>query len=312
MTKKITPGLGKGLGALLPSIEFSKDRGFNITPQEEEELKGGSFAVVDIARIHTNPYQPRQDFNETALEDLKKSIEEHGIIQPITVRLDINGYELIAGERRLRASIAAGLEKMPVFILDVNDKDTLVMALIENVQREDLNPVEVAYGYKQLIDEYSLSQEEVAVKVGKKRSTIANSLRILKLPEKVHESLRNRTISMGHARALLGLPGEEQILEVWSEILEKGISVRQTESIVKEIESKGRRASGKKNNKSQKEIISKETKLTLEHSEDKLRHLFGTEVRIKAKTEESGKIEFDFFSKDDFERLLDMFSKIQD
>ncbi len=312
MTKKITPGLGKGLGALLPSIEFSKDRGFNITPQEEEDLKGGSFAVVDIARIHTNPYQPRQDFNETALDDLKKSIEEHGIIQPITVRLDINGYELIAGERRLRASIAAGLEKMPVFILDVNDKDTLVMALIENVQREDLNPVEVAYGYKQLIDEYSLSQEEVAVKVGKKRSTIANSLRILKLPEKVHESLRNRTISMGHARALLGLPGEGHILEVWSEILEKGISVRQTESIVKEIESKGRRASGKKNNKPQKEIISRETKLTLEHSEDKLRHLFGTEVRIKAKTEESGRIEFDFFSKDDFERLLDLFSKIQD
>ncbi len=312
MTKKITQGLGKGLGALLPSIEFSKEKGFNITPQEEEGHQGGSFAVVDISRIHQNPYQPRQDFDEIALDDLRKSIEEHGIIQPITVRRDINGYELIAGERRLRASIAAGLEEMPVFILDVNDSDTLIIALIENVQREDLNPVEIAYGYKQLIEEYSLSQEEVAAKVGKKRSTVANFLRLLRLPDKVHESLRNRDLSMGHARALLGISDERQILQLWAEVLDKGMSVRETETIVKEIESKGLTASDKKKDKRRKEIISKETKLNLEHSEDKLRQLYGTEVRIKAKTEESGSIEFDFFSKDDFGRLLDLFSKIND
>ncbi len=306
--KKIKPGLGKGLGALIPNVRFSKDKGFDIS--EEEIPEGGSFGLIEISKVTKNPYQPRHDFEEEALEDLKKSILEHGVIQPVTLRRVIGGFELIAGERRLRASKEAGLEKIPAYILDIESSvEMLEIALIENVQREDLNPVEIAYGYQTLIEECKLTQEEVAVKVGKDRSTIANFLRLLKLPEKVHESLRKKLITMGHARTLITLNEHSKILAVWKEILDKSLSVRATEELVRNIQDRAFKANPKK---SKKEIINEKVRIALDHTEDNLRQVFGTEVRIKPKTPESGLVEFEFYSKEDLDRLLELFYKARE
>ena len=314
--KKIQQGLGKGLGALLPSIEF-REKGFKVAPQEEEE-KSGSMIMVDVSKVHTNPYQPRKEFERQALEDLKNSIMEHGVIQAITVRRDLNGYELIAGERRLRASIELGIKNIPAYVMDIDSGvDSLVIALIENVQREDLNPIETAHGFQRLIEECGLTQEEVAQKVGKERPTITNFLRLLKLPEKIQESLRKKELKMGHARALLGLNDNKKMILVWNEIINNGLSVRNSEKMVKDI------VSGKKlvvpespvikKKKSKKDNgIDPQLQVILEDTEDKLRHIFGTNVKIKIKSEESGHFELEFYSKDDFERIIDLFSIIDD
>lgn len=294
--------LGKGLGALLSDVEFSTGEGFNITSKENESVSE-NMPQINIKTIRINPYQPRKDFDEEALKDLANSIREHGVIQPITVRKVIGGYELITGERRLRASKLAKLKTIPAYILtDITDEDMLVYAIIENVQREELNPVEVAYGYKQLIDECRLTQEEVAKKVGKDRSTVTNMLRLLKLPDKVHEGLRKNSISMGHARALLGLEDKKStLIEAYNTIIDKKLSVRATEKLVNRL--KVAKIVKTKND------ISEQVRLVLADIEDQLRQLFGTEVKIKAKSEESGTITFEFYSKDDFERLNEMFRK---
>jgi ParB family chromosome partitioning protein len=249
------------------------------------------------------------------LDDLKHSILEHGIIQPITVRRVITGYELIAGERRLRASISAGLEKIPAFIIDIETGiEMLEIAIIENVQRENLNPIEVASGYQRLIEECSLTQEQVANKVGKDRTSIANFLRLLRLPDKIQESLRQRSITMGHARALLGVTDKELIVKVWEHLLEKSLSVRAVEQIVKDIEL-GKDPLGLDQSKQKKDkvkpnkpTIEEQTRILLNDSENTLRHIYGTNVKINTKTMESGTFEFEFYSKDDFERLFDIFS----
>ncbi|MBI5325834.1 MAG: ParB/RepB/Spo0J family partition protein [Ignavibacteriae bacterium] len=312
-----TTGLGKGLGALLPSIEYT-DKGFKIAEEEQEERQG-NFVMVEIAKINYNPYQPRKDFEKESLEGLKNSILEHGLLNPITVRRSVNGFELIAGERRLRAMIAGGMQKVPAIVLDVDEStDSIILALIENVQREDLNPIETAYGYKTLMDECNLTQEEVATKVGKDRSTITNFLRLIRLPDEIQESIRKKELSMGHARALLGLSNPKKMLLVWKQILEKGLSVRDTENMVRDVES-GKLAIGKDGiaagegakDTDKKPKVSPEVSLILREQEDKLRHLFGTEVKIHTKTKESGSIEFDFYSSGDFERLIELFTSIE-
>lgn len=321
-SKKIKPGLGKGLEALLPSIEY-REKGFKVRDEDGERKESrvsGTMASIDVNKIHHNPYQPRHDFDEKALEDLKNSIIEHGVIQPVTVRRDIRGYELISGERRLRATISAGFEKIPAYVLDIDSGvESLELALIENIQREDLNPIEVANGYQRLIEECNLKQEEVAAKVGKDRSTVTNFLRLLRLPEKIQDSLRRKETSMGHARSLLGLSSQKRMLLVWQEVQEAGLSVRQTEKLVKDIESglldieeNGKVRKKKKQPKADpKDKISAEIAAVLEETEDKLRHLFGTQVKINPKSEESGVIEMEFYSKDDLERILDMFEMIR-
>ncbi|MDQ1267352.1 MAG: ParB protein [Bacteroidota bacterium] len=312
--KKIITGLGKGLGALLPSIEF-RDKGFKVGGVDEDFE--GNIPMIEVSKISHNPYQPRHDFNPEALEGLKKSIQEHGVIQPITVRRAIGGYELISGERRLRASIAAGLHKMPAYILDIDHGvEMLELALIENVQREDLNPIETANGYQRLIEECKLTQESVALKIGKDRSTITNFLRLLKLPEKIQESLRSREISMGHARALLALGDTESILKAFNEVIENSLSVRATEKLVKDIESgrTGTQLSVKKSSdsvKNGKAALDAETQIILNDMENQLRLLYGTKVKITPKSRESGNIEFEFYSKDDLERLIELFSTIE-
>jgi ParB family transcriptional regulator, chromosome partitioning protein len=227
--------LGKGLDALLPT-------GFNVNPQQEslqtdDGRSVGVIAMVDVRRVRPNPMQPRQDFDPTALEDLKKSIKEKGVIQPITVRRTDDGYEIIAGERRVRASTELGLEKIPAYILDVEtDAEMLELALIENVQRENLNPIEVALGYKRLMEECRLTQEEVSKKVGKDRTTITNFMRLLRLPREIQQSLRAKTLSMGHARAILALSDVEKQHEVFVRVRAQELSVRRTEEIVKKVE----------------------------------------------------------------------------
>jgi ParB family chromosome partitioning protein len=316
MTKtKKTTGLGKGLGALLPSIEFS-DKGFKFTPSEDAPEQTGSIALVDITKVEQNPYQPRKDFDDQALEELKNSILEHGVIQPITVRVSPTGYELISGERRLRASTLAGMTKIPAYIIDVaTGVEMLELALIENVQRENLNPIEVANGYQRLIEECGLTQEQVSVKVGKERSTVTNFLRLLRLPESIQESLRNREISMGHARAILALSDYKKMIIAWREVMEHGLSVRATETLVKDVElGKFRNGDSQKLTKKslKKEekppVVSADIAAILEGHEKQLRHAFGTQVKINPKDLNSGTIEFEFYTPDDLDRLLDLFN----
>ena len=313
-----TTGLGKGLGALLPSIEYS-DKGFKLVEEEKEERQG-NFVLVEIAKINYNPYQPRKDFDKDSLEGLKSSILEHGLLNPITVRRSVNGYELIAGERRRRAMLSANIEKVPAIVLDVDQStDSIVLALIENVQREDLNPIETAYGYKSLMDECQLTQEEVASKVGKDRSTITNFLRLIRLPEDIQESIRKKELSMGHARALLGLTNPKRMTLVWKQVLDKGLSVRDTENLVRDVESgkitigKDGIGAGTEPKETAKKLkISDEMAIILREHEDRLRHLFGTEVKIHTKTKESGSFEFEFYSNNDFDRLLELFTSLEE
>jgi ParB family chromosome partitioning protein len=226
--------LGKGLDALLPS-SFSIEPPDSARPDDGQSV--GVIAMIEVRRVRPNPMQPRQDFDREALEDLKKSIREKGVIQPITVRRADDGYEIIAGERRVRASGEVGLETIPAYILDIEtDADMLELALIENVQRENLNPIEVALGYKRLMDECRLTQEEVSKKVGKDRTTITNFLRLLRLPDEIQRALRAKTLSMGHARAILAVSDEAKQRAVFEQVRAQEFSVRKTEELVKKIE----------------------------------------------------------------------------
>lgn len=235
MATKRPVSLGKGLDALLPS-SFSIEPPKN-PPKADDGKSVGVIAMVEVPRVRPNPMQPRQDFDREALDDLKKSIKEKGVIQPITVRRTEDGYEIIAGERRVRASTELGLENIPAYILDIEtDAEMLELALIENVQRENLNPIEVALGYKRLMEECSLTQEEVAKKVGKDRTTITNFMRLLRLPSEIQHSLRAKTLSMGHARAILAITDESKQQEVFRIVKSGDVSVRKTEELVKKVE----------------------------------------------------------------------------
>lgn len=314
MTKstKMKTGLGKGLGALIPSVEFSADRGFTVSKDESNENSINILSIIEVSKIRANPYQPRQDFDENALEDLKKSILKHGLITPITVRRSINGYELISGERRLRAHQLGEIETIPAYVLEVNTPiEMLELAMIENIQREDLNPIETAHGYKRLIEEFNYTQEQVAERVGKERSTVTNFLRLLKLPENLQEALRAREISMGHARALLALSDVAKMIWAGNEIISKKLSVRDTESLVKQIETGAQAQNSKAKVNSKKDIISAEVKAVLDEKADNLRKSFGTQVRITPRSKESGTIEFEFYSANDLERLFELFEIIE-
>jgi len=288
-----TKRLGRGLSALIPDVSAERD--------SDNNVKTGSTQEIEIFRIAVNPFQPRTNFDPQALQELKQSISENGLVTPVTVRPYNGAYQLIAGERRFRAAQELGYERIPAYIRDVHDdRQMMEMALIENVQRENLNPIEEAFGYQRLIEECTLTQEVVAQKVGKDRVTIANSLRLLKLPEAVQESLRKSELSAGHARALLGLPDREQQVELWKTILKNGLSVRQVEKLVQ-------RASKPKN--AAKKKISPTAPYAVREAEDKLRRIFGTQVKILLQGK-GGKIELEFYSDNDLERLLELMQKI--
>jgi len=283
--------LGKGLGALIPDQEPE-----NTTSVDNTE----NLIQVKVSKVKPNPYQPRVKFGERALSELKDSIKEKGIIQPITVRRKNSHFELIAGERRLRAAIEVGFENIPAYVMEVESKEEMLeLAIIENVQRERLDPIEQASAYQRLIDECSLTQDEVARKIGKDRSTITNILRLLRLPGPIQESVANGEISVGHARTLLSLESKENQIELWKKLLKNEYSVRKLEKIVKELDEI----------KKVKSIASKRKSVHVVKIEDKLRNLFGTKVTVRSKNE-GGSIEIEFYSPEDLSRLLEIFDHI--
>ncbi len=288
-------GLGRGLGALMPIVDMS-NRG--------EEQLSNIIAEINVSEIRVNRFQPRQDFDEKKLDELKQSIEKHGLITPISVRRVASGYELISGERRYRAVQMLKLQKIFAFILDVDsDVEMLEKAIIENIQREDLNPIEEANAYNRLIEECKLTQEQVAEVVGKDRSTITNMLRLLKLPVTIQDFVRDKVLTMGHARALLSLESYEDMIVTAQNVIEKQFSVRDTEKLVKRLIEKHDTTFKPTN------TISTSTKTILNDAASKLMHIMGTQVKIVPKTEEVGKIEIEYYSVEDFQRIIELIDK---
>ncbi|MBC8043373.1 MAG: ParB/RepB/Spo0J family partition protein [Rhizobacter sp.] len=305
--------LGKGLKALLPDessdyvhkqSKANGSRGYEFRDVQAGDI--GTIGNIPIARITPNPFQPREDFNREALEELKKSIVEKGVIQPITVRKKGSGYELISGERRLRATTEAGFKEIPAYVLDVKtDREMLELALIENIQRERLNPVEIALGYQRLITECKLTQEEVADKVSKDRTTVTNFLRLLKLPQQIQESLRQGEISMGHARALINLEATKDQTAIWSQIVENRLSVRQVETMVQKAAKKQAKAA------KHKPLVAKEGEpksVDVLQIENWLRDKLATKIKLTHTKKGNGQITIDYYSVDDLERILDALS----
>lgn len=335
---KMKNALGKGLGALIPSQVAAKPLGVSDVIEQDDGRSVGIIALIDITQIRPNPLQPREDFDPQALDDLKKSIKEKGVIQPITVRRAEYGYEIIAGERRVRASMELGSVKIPAYILDVaTDAEMLELALIENVQREHLNPVEIALGYQRLIDECNLTQEEVSQKVGKDRTTVTNFLRLLRLPYDIQQALRQKKISMGHARAMLALPDEDEQMAVFHRVTAEDLSVRRTEELIKKVVSGMPVNIPLANVKAQQPesrytgaptaimpervdthvpeslAAANDTQFTstLDEIESRLQQLLATQVHLRVKKEGSGSLEIKFFSPEELERLLDLFAIIE-
>lgn len=309
---KIKPGLGRGLDALISPNFHNSNNNSNITvPAGELKPDDGEsidlLAKVPTAAISPNPYQPRTEFDPSALDELKKSILANGLIQPITVRRKSPGdFELISGERRLRACRDIGFKEIPAYIIKVETKEAmLALALIENIQREKLNAIEIAVAYKRLMDECNLSQEEIADQVGKDRTTVTNTIRLLKLPKEVQTYLIQDKISAGHARALINLPNAAMQLELLNKIVNDNLSVRKVEGLVKKYLSED--APVKKsvpNNPVTLQVISQRD------LEDKLRRLFGTKVVCRQKNDGTGEIIIEFYSNDELERLYEMFEII--
>lgn len=273
-------GLGKGLDAFFSNVEAGKEE----TIQE-----------INITECRPNPYQPRKIFDKEAIEELSQSILEHGILQPLIVRKSIKGYEIVVGERRYRAAKAAKLKKVPVVIRELTEQQMMELAVLENLQREDLTPIEEAVAYQLLMEKLKITQEELAKRLGKSRPHIANHVRLLSLPAKIQEFISDGKISMGHGRALLGLRKKESIPVVVDKILKEGLNVRQLELLIQQLNESVPRETKKP---VQKDIFIKE-------QESSLRERFGTTVHIK-QSKNKGKIEIEFFSKDDLDRILEM------
>lgn len=295
-TKK--QALGRGLSALL------KDPDNDIQSAEDKNADKvvGSIVELDMESIEVNPFQPRTSFNEDSLRELAVSIKELGVIQPITVRkLGYDKYQLVSGERRYRASSLARLKTIPAYIRIANDNESLEMALVENIQRQDLDPIEIALSYQRLIDEINLTQEKLSDRIGKNRSTIANYLRLLKLDPIIQTGMRDGFLSMGHGRALINIDDQNRQLEIYEKIIADSLSVRQTEKLVQDIASpNGKKAMGKK-----AIPVSKEIKSGVKSFSDYLE----TKVSVKMTQKGKGKLIIPFTSKSDFERLKKLIQK---
>ena len=290
--------LGKGLSALLENPETDITTNSDIG---SSSAIAGAVANIAIDKIEANPFQPRSNFDEDALRELSESIKEQGIIQPVTVRkLGYDKYQLISGERRYKASQMAGLKFIPAFIRIANDQAMLEMALVENIQRENLNAIEIAISYKRLIDECSITQDELCIRVGKNRTTVANYLRLLKLPPEIQIGIRDDRISMGHARAIVNVNDVVMQLKIFNDIVTNELSVRKVEEIARNV-SDAKKKGGKK--ATNKENMNFEYK----RIQDKLCSKFETKVEFKRDGKGNGKIVIPFYNDDDLERLLDLF-----
>ncbi len=292
MSKEKKPALGKGLSALLQSAET------DITSKSSKEKSAilGSVAEIPLEQIEVNPFQPRAHFDKEALAELALSIKELGVVQPITVRkLGYGKYQLISGERRFRASQMADLKVIPAFIRVANDQEMLEMALVENIQRENLDAIEIALSYQRLIDECHLTQEELSKRVGKKRSTVANYMRLLKLSPEIQAAIRNGQLSMGHARALITVPDTKKQLQYFRLIVAKGLSVRQTEELVK----------GNTTRKPKKNTV-QPLSFTQQKIKDDLSQMLQAPVKIQKSTGGKGKIIIEYLSDEQLERIAEI------
>lgn len=302
MPGKGKKGLGRGLGALIPEAPSSDseenfDISFEINGENISEEDKKNILNIKIIDIEPNRDQPRKKFDKEKLEALSRSIQEHGLVQPILVKPNENGtYMIIAGERRWRASKMAGLKEIPCIVRDMEEAQIMELALVENLQREDLNPIEEAEGYKKLIDNFNLTQEEIGERVGKSRSAVANSLRLNNLSDKIKELVIEEKLTQGHARALLGVDSAEDQYKIASKILAQGLNVRQTENLVAEYARPKR-----------KPVVKKSNPMTENYFKEVANDLgskYGTKVKITERSANKGKIEFEYYSKDDFERIL--------
>ena len=304
MSKDRKFGLGRGLEALLsdtPNIAREQQQRNNhssITDNPTAAL--GSISHIKVNQIEVNPYQPRFEFSEDALKELSESIKLQGLIQPITVRqMGHNVYQLISGERRLRASKMAGMAEIPAYIRTADDQQMLEMALIENIQRENLNAIEVALSFQRMIDECAINQEELGERVSKNRSTITNYLRLLKLPPTIQAAIRDNKITMGHARALINISDPSTQLYIYQEILDKDLSVRKVEDIVRSMKQSGIKPSSK-------EKKSESISFQYQKIQDDLSSKFATRIKMKVQDGGKGSIEIPFLSDDDLNRILEL------
>lgn len=288
--------LGKGIAALLGNIEAEVNKSPEAAAEVVRELSHTT-AMIPLAHIEVNPWQPRYDFDENALAELSESIKIHGLIQPITVRrMAANQYQLVSGERRLRASKLAELTEIPAYVRIANDQEMLEMALVENIQREELNPIEVAATYQRLIDECNLSHEKLAIRIAKNRSTVTNMLRLLKLPPAIKQSIKDRKVSTGHAKVLAGVEDLAFQLALHQRILKDRLSVREVEEIVQNY------AESKSKAKKKTPSVSADIKPVV----DNLSAFFGSKIQFKRKPNGTGQIVVNFKSDDDLNRILDL------
>ncbi len=274
-------GLGKGLGAFFSNLE-----------DENEEV----IQELSLNELRPNPYQPRKNFDQESIDELRSSIEEHGILQPLVVRKSIKGYEIVVGERRFRAAKDAKLETVPAVVRELSDQQMMEMAILENLQREDLNPIEEALAYQTLMEKLSITQEEVAKRLGKSRPHIANHIRLLSLPPAIQELISSGKISMGHGRALLGLRQKAKLPALVEKVVKENLNVRQLEKLIQQLNENVPRETKKPEKK--KDIF-------IAERESSLREKFGTTVNIK-QSKNKGKIEIEFFSSEDLERILEL------
>jgi ParB family transcriptional regulator, chromosome partitioning protein len=288
--------LGKGIRSLLQSIDADLKTNTGLLKQDIVE-KSTSSNFVPIEQIEVNPKQPRQDFDEASLQELATSIKTHGIIQPLTVAKIAGGrYRLIAGERRIRASKLAGLKEIPVYVRDVNDQELLELALLENLQRQDLNAIEIGLSYRRLMEECDLTQEQVAERMGKERSTVTNYIRLLKLPPTIVVAVRNGNLSMGHARALINVDSVDKQLYVFHKIMDEGLSVRQTENLVRTLY---------KRDAPVKKAVKTELPSSFKKIEDNLASHFNTRVKMQHNKKGHGQISFEYYSIEELNSILE-------
>jgi ParB family chromosome partitioning protein len=295
-------GLGKGLDSLI----VSKPEVVKATEEKKNE-KAVEGVLVNINKVEPNREQPRKNFDEDALVELSESIKQFGVLQPLLVQDKKDYYEIIAGERRWRAAKLAGVKEVPVIIKELTDQEVVEIALIENIQREDLNPIEEAFAYKRLLTEFNLKQDEVAERVSKSRTAVTNSMRLLKLNEKVQQMVIDDMISTGHARALLGIEDLEKQYVTAQKIFDEKLSVRETEKLVKKMQQE------KKNPASTEKEETPDAKMEVifHDLEESMKSILGTKVSINQKDAQKGKIEIDYYSMDELDRIIDMLRTIQ-
>lgn len=299
-------GLGKGLDSLIPSktsVERESESVENSSDVPENAYKDA--VMVDIQKVEPNREQPRKTFNEDALLELSESIKQFGVLQPLLVQDKQDYYEIIAGERRWRAAKMAKVKEIPVVIKNLSEQEIVEISLIENIQREDLNPIEEALAYKRLLEEFNLKQDEVAERVSKSRTAVTNSMRLLKLSQEVQQMLIDDMLSNGHARALLAIEDWEKQYSLAQKIFDEKLSVRETEKLIKKIQNEKQEAPKEKN------IIDPKLEIIYQDLEEKMKSILGTKVEIKKKDAQKGRIEIEYYSSEELDRIVDLFQSIQ-